>query len=127
MVHISSTKHFVGKVSFNDEVTTETWTGLINDKDSEEEAVTLEGNKLIWTSDNSYSKVIGENSAGYLLVADYNGDDSSAGMSYLFATQSEAEAFYYTKYPKIPAIDKISFATLKNIPMIMVSPQSSKN
>jgi len=99
VVHISSAEHFVGKVSFNDEVTTETWTGLINDTDSETETVKLEGNKLIWTSDNSYSKVIGENSAGYLLVADYNGDDSSDGKSYLFTTQREAEAFYYTKYP----------------------------
>jgi len=120
VVHIGSTEHFVGKVSFNDEVTTETWTGLINDTGSETETVKLEGNKLIWTSDNSYSKVIGENSAGYLLVADYNGDDSSDGKSYLFTTQSKAEAFYNAKYPQVPATDKLSFATLKNMPMTMV-------
>jgi hypothetical protein len=113
VVHISGTEHFVGKVSFNADVTSETWTGLINDSDSETESVTLDGNKLVWSSDNSYSEVIGENAAGYILAADYNEDGTSDGTSYLFVSQSEAEAFYNAKYPPAPTASDLSFDTLK--------------
>ena len=119
VVHISDSEHFVGEASFDADLTEDTWNGLINDNSSETESLTLEdGNKLVWSIDNSYTIVQGEVREGYILTSDYNADNSSDGKSYLFKTQSAAEAFYYARYPQAPTASTLSFTALEGQPLL---------
>jgi len=99
VVHISNTEHFIDKVSFNKNVTEVTGTGLINDTGTETDELTVSGDQLIWLSDSSYTVIVGQHPQ-YIVAADFNVDNSSDGQSYLFSSKSEAEAFYYKKFPK---------------------------
>jgi hypothetical protein len=98
VVHISNEEHSVGEVSFNQDMTETTRSGIINDTDTTTETIQLEGNKIIWPSDDSYTIVDGAYT-DYILAFDYNADGSADATSYIFYNQSDAEAFYNAKYP----------------------------
>jgi len=101
VVHISDKEHFIGKATFNSKMTENSWKGLVNDSDIEQDPISVEGNKIVWPNDESYT-VIKEQHEKYIIAADFNADGTNDGASYLFNSQSDAEAFYYKKFPKNP-------------------------
>ena len=88
--------HGAGSVEFNKELTTMHYKGIWNDpNDDETDSIKIEGNKIIWLSDNSYS-IIGTNNGDYIEFTDYNTDGSLDGTvpTRLYFDKAKAEAYF---------------------------------
>ena len=88
--------HAAGSAEFDKDLTTLHYKGIWNDpNDDETDSIKVEGNKLIWLSDNSYS-IVGANKGDYIEVTDYNADSSLDGTipTRLYFDKAKAEAYF---------------------------------
>ena len=88
--------HAAGSVEFDKELTTMHYKGIWYDStDDETDSIKIEGNKLIWLSDNSYT-VVGANRGDYIEVTDYHTDGSLDGTvpTRLYFDKTKAETYF---------------------------------
>ncbi len=86
--------HAAGSVEFDKELTTMHYKGIWNDPtDDETDHIKVDGNKLVWLSDNSYT-VVGANKGDYIEVTDYKADGSFDGKTRIYFDKTKAEAYF---------------------------------
>lgn len=91
---INGTDLWYGKVTFNDDLSSLHYTELGGeDAGSEEDyTITLDGNKIIWNEDNSYT-IVGENKGNYIEV-DYKANGALDSHTRLYFNKTKAEAYF---------------------------------
>ena len=88
--------HSAGSVEFNKEFTKMHYKGIWNDpSDDEIDSIKIEGNKIIWLSDNSYT-IVGVNKGDYIEFTDYSSDGSldSTVPTRIYFNKTKAETYF---------------------------------
>ena len=84
-----------GKVQISKDLTKLTWTLIKStekDASNESESIKVEGNKITWVSDNSYTLIYKKDE--YLLFVDYDKDGKKEGEHWLYTSKDKADKKY---------------------------------
>ena len=84
-----------GKVVFNKTLTSLDYIPLVGDESPEIERIQVEGNKIIWTSNDGYT-IVGEKKEDYIELIDYSNDDTIESHTRAYFDKTKADAYYYS-------------------------------
>ena len=83
------------KATFDSNLSSLQWKGLAGEDEGESgsESIKLDGNKIIWLKDNSYT-VVGPMKEGYIELIDYESDGTVESHTRLYSDKSKADAYF---------------------------------